>query len=99
MIKVTLDRETKNFRPCWKCGGTNLTVHDCGYSSFNVGHTECADCGYTVECSPILFHPIKTLSETWNGDKTKARKKLKALNKEAAILTKLLTASDKRGEK
>lgn len=52
---------------CLKCGSDDITIYDCGYSSFNVGGGKCNKCGNevsdTVDCLPSK----KRLVSIWNS--------------------------------
>ncbi|MFI5113519.1 MAG: hypothetical protein ACHP7J_00140 [Terriglobales bacterium] len=56
-------------KPCRKCGGTDLSIWDCGYSSFNVGGVKCKKCGHEVKVSPCGCDPKEELIKAWNADK------------------------------
>ena len=63
-------------KPCKKCGSTNITLWDCGYSSFNPGGGKC-DKGHKVSgeagCSPTT----EVLASIWNkGQELTSEEKL-----------------------
>ena len=58
------------FLPCRKCGSTDISIHDCGYSSFNPGSIKCDSCGHFVKVNDVdSLHPEFYLIKCWNNDK------------------------------
>ncbi len=52
--------------PCPKCNSHNLTISDCGYSSFNCGDVKCK-CGYKFDCGSTLgCNPANDQAAMWN---------------------------------
>ena len=39
--------------PCRKCGNTDIIIHNCGYSTFNVGYSKCKKCGFENKVNHI----------------------------------------------
>ena len=66
-------------KPCRKCGGTDLKIWDCGYSSFNVGGVKCNGCKHEVNVSPCGCDPKKELIRAWNKDKPSVEEQRDAL--------------------
>ena len=67
MEKVTVTREI-DVAPCVKCGGDDIDIYDCGYSTFNVGGGECRTCGHKVTNNHLGCFPTKTeLAAIWNA--------------------------------
>ena len=64
--QVTTTR-TVYVAPCVKCGSEDVTIDDCGYSSFNVGGGKCKSCGHSVTSSIASCFPTKKeLARIWN---------------------------------
>lgn len=70
-IKITRNSpntETVFIEPCIKCGGEEINIGDCGYSSFNVAYGKCKNpkckheitfgCGWNIDEKDIV--------EIWN---------------------------------
>lgn len=66
----------KRIKPCRKCGGTDIHVWDCGYSSFNVGGVVCKSCGHEVRVSPCGLDPSNELVKAWNSNVPSAEEKM-----------------------
>ena len=78
-------------KSCPRCRIDNITISDCGYSSFNIGKVECDDCRWSITtvCS---CDPTKELEEYWNKI-VKARRKIEKMLPSGAK-TILLTLFD-----
>ena len=55
--------------PCVNCGGTDVKVSDCGYSSFNVGSVTCKTCGYEVKANGMST--TEDYLRYWSGEKNR----------------------------
>ena len=89
--KVTVLKEVK-VKPCKTCKSKNIRLHDCGYSSFNVGGGECLNCGKCSTSQNISCNPTKKeLARIWNdGQKPTEIERLKAIgNRDKRKLAKL----------
>ena len=62
-------------KPCRKCGGEDLEMGDCGYTTFNPGWVRCLnqDCKHEVKLSDVSADPgggaERALTKAWNADK------------------------------
>lgn len=66
-VALPKPKKTKSIKikPCKKCGGTNIKLWDCGYSSFNPGGGKC-ECGHEVQ-GEAGCNPTQTdLASIWN---------------------------------
>jgi hypothetical protein len=84
-------------KPCKKCGGKNISLWDCGYSSFNPGGGNCNDCGNEVTgesgCSPTqtdlaaIWNKGQTLTveESLRAENKRLRAKVKALKEDLKL--------------
>jgi len=53
------------FKNCPKCGeSNNISISDCGYSSFNIGTISCS-CGFSIQTTCSCY-PDKELVGFWN---------------------------------
>ncbi len=68
----------KKVNPCKKCGTADVDIHNCGYSSFNVGTVKCKNCKETIT--------IDHISSDESGD-VELLKRWNYLNSEKFILT------------
>jgi len=80
--------------PCPKCGSTNVKLHDCGYSAFNVASGDCLKCKFSLSLPAGTFENQDTLAKSWN-------KKVRAILKEEAKKSELqkLRSALKEAEK
>lgn len=76
--------------PCVRCGGTDIKIHDCGYSSFNAGNIKCNSCGYEVVV-PGGADSEKEYIRYWNETRHRLRTKREELQKEISELDQLLS--------
>lgn len=74
---------------CRECGSDNISVGDCGYSSFNVGWAVCKNCGYEVRVSPCGCFPREDIIRIWNRKNTDRSKVADSIRKIANQLLKL----------
>ena len=75
--------------PCRECGSEDISVGDCGYSSFNVGWALCKNCGYEVRVSPCGCFPEEEIIQQWNRKNTGKSKVADSIRKIANQLRKL----------
>lgn len=68
----------KKIRPCVKCCSEDITVRDCGYSSFNTGHAVCNNCGNKVNVS--ICDNRDDIIDMWNIHNPTFEEKVKQLN-------------------
>lgn len=73
-------------KPCRECGGKDIEIGDCGYSSFNVGWGKCKKCGFEVKVSPCGCFPHDEIVERWNKRNTIGAKVADRLRKLADVL-------------
>ncbi len=70
-------------KPCKKCGCKEITLWDCGYSSFNPGGGKCNKCGFRVKDEAGCLPTAKMLEAIWNrGQGLIDKEKLKILRKQ-----------------
>ena len=72
----------KRIRPCIKCSSTDITIWDCGYSSFNIGGAECKNCGNKVKCDPCGCFPRDEIIGEWNYENPTLQKEIKRIELE-----------------
>ena len=81
---------------CLSCGGDDIEISDCGYSSFNCGSVKCRGCGKKFKtglgCNDDDNR--KSLIKLWNSNNPTKKQQLKLLEKEIPELQKQL--SDKK---
>lgn len=93
-------------QPCIKCGGTNILIADCNYSSFNIAYGKCQNpkcnnkrtysCGCLVKRDEII--------KWWNKDnnpkiqKTILEKEMRQLQKKLDKINKLIVRRTKDNE-
>lgn len=56
----------KKINVCITCGSDNITINNCGYSSFNVGSGECKQCGNTTTSNNGSWDNSDWIIEGWN---------------------------------
>lgn len=68
ITKSTPSTETVYVAPCLKCGGENIHIGDCGYSSFNVAYGKCQNpqCKHEVKFNCGWDVEQKAIVEVWN---------------------------------
>lgn len=69
-------------RPCPKCKSTDISPHDCGYSSFNPGWAECNKCGYKVDAIGRWVDSNKDSSIVRGWNKITDQEKINGLRKQ-----------------
>lgn len=70
-IKVTsMITETLQLKPCIKCGGHDIIIGDCGYSSFNIAYGKCQnkECKHEVTFNCGVNISEKEIVEVWNRE-------------------------------
>ena len=81
-------------KPCWKCGNDDITLWDCGYSSFNVSGVKCNNpkCKHEIKVNGLWLNVNEELIKAWNRDRmefkkrrTELAKQLKAMDKGGGI--------------
>jgi len=73
-------RNLDGLRPCRKCGeALRIKIHDCGYSSFNVGNVTCQLCKHSIRVNDAVC--IADYKQAWNNDKPDELERLRAANK------------------
>lgn len=66
-MKIIETREVEvHVAPCIECGSTDITIADCGYSSFNKGGGKCKSCGHEVYQTVSCLPNIRSLIGIWN---------------------------------
>ena len=62
-------------KPCRKCGGTDIKIWECGYTTFNPGGIKCQNpkCGHAIEVKDCGIGGMPSVDERlariWNADK------------------------------
>lgn len=84
-----------DIKPCSKCGSTDITVWDCGYSSFNVGGAKCK-CGNESRLVNCGCYPQEEIISHWNLCNPSAQEAVEIKKKEISNLKKQI--ADKKKE-
>jgi len=72
---------------CLKCGGSDIGLVDCGYTTFNPGDAICK-CGNTVHVSTCGDPARASLVYAWNKNNPKPQEAVAKLDKQIAALKK-----------
>ena len=90
MVGTKLEREKImskiKINPCNKCGSTDIEIYDCGYSSFNCGHSKCRNCG--VQYNINNNDGWNDVAKSWNSNNPTLHKAMKNYDKEVERLRK-----------
>ncbi len=63
-----MKKELDYIAPCLKCDSNDISIGDCGYSTFNVGFGKCKSCKNEVIIQPLGYNPDKEIIiKEWNS--------------------------------
>lgn len=82
-------------KPCVSCGGTNVSLLNCGYSSFNAGHVKCLSCGYEVSVNYI--DKDEDFLRHWDGEASRILESMEKLRAKAPYLFRTIEAQASEG--
>lgn len=70
--------------PCIECGGIDIKILNCGYSSFNAGHAKCRGCGREINENNFDDGPSGDLYlvKCWNKANPTKKQQVVLLGKE-----------------
>jgi hypothetical protein len=69
-VQITETKQVKReiyVAPCIACNNTDISLSDCGYSSFNIGGGYCKSCKREVNAGCGTFPTPDQLAAIWNS--------------------------------
>ena len=86
----------KKINVCIKCGNDDITIRNCGYSSFNSGSGVCTQCGHKVIASNGSWSENDWIIDEWNYQNPTKEVEIQRLEKQIQGLQKKIEQAKQR---
>ena len=88
--------KSKQINVCVKCGSDDISINNCGYSSFNAGSGKCNNCGNEVIANNGSWSDNDWIIDEWNYNNPTKEQEINILESKIQKLQKKIAKAKQR---